>query len=499
MMKSQLLIILLLLASLALFPGLSLTDSDDNDLSSGSPVRTDRLGPPPTLTPFWHESDGAWIEMRRGRRVWIHNLDASVSANMTDDGIHLQMLNQQGEPAVSAWVEAYPLESEWPEWYGYTNQDGQAEVIVPDGAWTLTAASWRDHFVIAHEGITAPGSLTLDTTGTVSVEVTARRLDGQPLSGALVSFDRFTGGIHNDVGDTDSEGHLHADALPGTYCGLAASWDERYNLNRRGITVTDPTDVAFDATLMGTGQVLMRLSGPAEMGLSMFPEPRCRSTSPVFSMADGETTVLSADRYQLGLDRELTDINDTSWLFYYNVKDTPHDILPGSLTTVWAGGTHAASVTPGQATYPPGARVYLNQRVVDGFENRLRQISRGPEQEVVLAHIVVRGPQGSIVYEGGCWLSSVCTFALAHDAVQGRYEVEWTLDTGPLQGVLHATTDFLVGGSPATPTPTETAKATPTSTCTPLPTATTTPTATSTSTPTSAWRLYLPLIRKEAP
>lgn len=473
-------IILLLLVSLAFLSGLSLADpgnTSNTNLSSESPA--------PTLTSVWHESGGARIETRRGERVWIHNLDAPVSAS-TDEGIHLQVLNQRGEPAVSAHVEAYPPELDRKRWYGSTDENGQAEVGVPDGTWTLTVSSWRDHFVIVREEVNAPGSLTLDTTETVSVEVTVHRLDGLPLVGATISFEPVAMGV-NEVGEMDSEGHLHVDLTPATYCGSATSWGERYYLNQRGIAVAGPTSVAFDATQMGTAQVLMRLSGLTEMGLSMMPEPWCRWWSPIFFMADGETTVLSADRYELGLHREISEDGSIYWLFDYDVKDTPHDIAAGSVTTVWAGGSHTASITPGQATYWPGARVYLYPVVVDGFGNRLGRVAWGPEQTRVPPHIVVRDPQGEIVHEGDCqwnwpWM---CDFYLASDASLGSYDVECTLDTGPLQGVLHATTEFSVEGNPVTPTPTKT----------PIPT----PTCTPTITPTPACKLYLPLILKKTP
>lgn len=484
-MKAQLFTVFVLMMALALLPSLSLTASDDNDLSSESPGCTDRPGPAPTLTPIWHESGGGRIEIRRGERVWTRTLGAPVSANTTDEGIHLQVLNQHGEPVASARVEAYAPESESREWSGYADEDGRAEVSVPDGTWTLVVSSANDHFVVVREGVSAPGSLTLDTTGTVSVEVTASRLDGQPLSGARISFEPFAMGV-NMVGDMDLEGHLHVDVTPGTYCGLATSWSERYYLNQRRVMVTGPTSVSFDATQMGTGQVVMRLSGFAEMELDMLPQPRCRGWRPIFTMADGETTVLSADRYELNLGRFISGTNDTTWYFSYDANDTPYDILPGSVTTVWAGGTHVASITPRQATYPPGARVYLDHQVVDAYGNHLTWVAW--DWEPVYAHVIIRGPQGSIVHdEDDCWWPSwaVCTFVLVHDAAQGWYEVEWTLDTGPLQGVLHATTDFSVEGSPVTPTPTGTA--TPTPTCTPTPTST------------PAWKLYLPLIRKETP
>lgn len=142
-------------------------------------------------------------------------------------GIQLQVLNQRQEPAFRAWVEAYPPGSEKHEWEGSTGEDGRVKVDVPDGTWTLVVSSEADHFVIVREGVTAPGSLTLDTTGTVPVDVTVRRLDGQALSTAIVSFERFTRG-YNKVGDVNSEGALHADLTPGTYCGLAASYSERY-------------------------------------------------------------------------------------------------------------------------------------------------------------------------------------------------------------------------------------------------------------------------------
>ena len=80
-MRSQLVITILLLASLALLPGLSLPDENA--------VRTDRSRAVPTLTPVWHEGDGNRIETRRGEHVWMHNLGAPFPANAADGGISI--------------------------------------------------------------------------------------------------------------------------------------------------------------------------------------------------------------------------------------------------------------------------------------------------------------------------------------------------------------------------------------------------------------------------
>lgn len=388
-------------------------------------------------------------------------------------GIQLQVLNQRQEPAFRAWVEAYPPGSEKHEWEGSTGEDGRVKVDVPDGTWTLVVSSEADHFVIVREGVTAPGSLTLDTTGTVPVDVTVRRLDGQALSTAIVSFERFTRG-YNKVGDVNSEGALHADLTPGTYCGLAASYSERYYLNRPGVTVSGPTSVLFDASQLGTGQVVMRTSSHDEIGLSMFPQPLCRLWSPVLDLADGISATLSAGRYEFHLDFEL----DTC-TFAYRAKDARHDLISGTVTTLWVGGTHVASIHPAQGTYRPGSWVYIDSQVVDGYGNRLGQIGCGGE-ELVLSHLVVRDPHGSIAHESDCWwLWDVdCSFFLPRESPHGRYEVEWTLDTGPLEGVLRATTHFSVEGEPVTPRPTPRITATPTRTETPTPTPTPTPTTT---------------------
>jgi len=420
------------------------------------------------------------------RRLWRDEAPSPLAPAPASEGIHLQVLNQHGNPAVSARVEAYPPGEWWRRWTGDTNAEGRADVNVPDGTWTLVVSSEGDHFVVVLEGVVAPGSLTLDTSGTVLVEALGRRLDVQPLANTFLSFERFRGGI-NHVGWTDSQGRLYVNLTPGSYCAVAASWDDHYFLNRRQLSVTGPATVLFDAQQMGTGLVILNVPPDADMGLVPREEPPCRSWSPGFDVTRGITSTVSADRYRLGIDRDIEDVNDIRWLYFYDAKDTPHDIVTGSLTTLWAGGTHAASVSPRQPSYAPASRVTLDVLVTDGYGNRLQQVSQGPEQTVVLAHLVVTGPQGNTVYDGNCrWTwAQPCTFDLAGDAAQGTYVVQLSLDTGPLQGLLHASTSFVVAGSPLPVTPSATRTATQTPTITRTPTRTATPTMTPSRTPTS--------------
>lgn len=414
-------------------------------------------------------------------------------------GIHLVVLNQQDEPASEARVEAYPPGSEMWQWSGFTDSLGVAEINVPAGLWTLVVSSWSDHFVIVREGVSAPGSLTLDAAGTVPIDVMALRADGQPLAFGSVSFECFAGG-EQGVGELDEEGYLQVDLSPGVYCASVVGWDERIFLNRPQVAVSGPAIVQFDAAPTRTGQVVLHLSEFTEMGLAVYAQPSCRSWHPVFYMRDGQSAVLSAGRYRLGLSLELVDDSDTWWAYRYDIKGGPRDIAAGSVTPLWAGGLHSVSLAVQQATYLPGATVSISSQLTDAYENPLREVLRGFVQEAMLPHLVVRGPHGEIIVNDHWPLDrETYSFDLAGDAPEGQYQIEWTLDTGPLQGTIQATAQFAVR-KPATPTATATSTYTRTPTPTVSPSRTPTPSFTPSPSPTRTPRLprkaVLPILVK---
>jgi len=184
-------------------------------------------------------------------------------------GIHLLVKNQASQPATDALVEAYSDTSSWPDFRGYTDPYGSVLVPVSDGMYTLVVSSSSDHFIVVKQNVSAPSSFTLDTTGTVSVYVEAKKLDGTPLS-APIFFDPYLDSL-GGVGSTDASGNLTLNATPMTYNVFAWSWAELYYLSRPNTTVSGST-VTFRAAEMDTGQINVELLDFAEMIFFSFRE-----------------------------------------------------------------------------------------------------------------------------------------------------------------------------------------------------------------------------------
>ena len=420
-------------------------------------------------------------------RVW-HLTTPPLARTNVITGLNVLILNQQGRPS-SARVEVYPPDDTWYDWQGYTDEQGRAEAEVAAGAYTLVVSSEADHFVVVREGIFAPGDITVQVTGTVAVQVTVRCAGGALCEGGTgVSFERFAGGIQHVGRVAPDTGQLSVDLSPGVYNACASSGGNNTYLHRPQVSLVQPTSLRFDPTQMPAGQVVLRLVGLDQIGLVPGPLPRWRSWSPVFLLRDGGSAVLSADQYTLSLHRELTDGGATEWIYYLNTASASYNILPGAQITLWAGPTYSATIAPDKPVCAPGDTVTFDARMPDAYGNTLRQINRGPSQQVMLGHLRVTGPQGEVVLEmDSRWYSGALHLHLAPDAAQGQYGVRWTLDTGPLAGVLAASAQFTVSGQPVTPGPTSSPTATQLPTLTPTLRPTSTPTPTSSPTPSTAW------------
>ena len=412
-------------------------------------------------------------------RVW-HLTTPPLAQTNVITGLNVLVLNQQGRPS-SAHVEVYPPDDTVCDWEGYADEQGRAQVEVAAGAYTLVVSSEADHFVVVREGIFAPGDITVQVTGTVAVQVTVRCAGGALCGGAGVSFERFAGGLQHVGRVVPDTGQLSVDLSPGVYNACASSGANNTYLHRPQVTIVQPTSLRFDPTQMPVGEVVLRLVGLNEIGLVPVPLPRRRAWGPVFLLRDGGLAVLSADQYRLDLHRNLTDGGGTDWIYYVDTASASYNVLPGAQITLWAGPTYRATIAPRKPVCAPGDTVTFDARMPDAYGNTVRQISRGPSQEIVLGHLRVTGPQGQIVLEiDSRWYSGALHLHLAPDAAQGQYEARWTLDTGPLAGVLAASAQFTVSGQPVTPGPT------PSPTVTQLPTLTPTLRPTSTATPTAS-------------
>jgi hypothetical protein len=179
-------------------------------------------------------------EFAPGQRIQIREVTSPADPQLASS-LQVLVLNQQGLPAANAEVQAFHATLGYLYSSDKTGADGRATLNVPDGQWKVSASSYTDHFVVWRENVTAPGSVTLDTQGTVPVTAIARGMNGQPLIGADVSFERFHG--YNQIGITDAAGRARADLLPGGYCAAAASWGQNLYLSQLGVAVSGPVTV----------------------------------------------------------------------------------------------------------------------------------------------------------------------------------------------------------------------------------------------------------------
>jgi hypothetical protein len=390
-----------------------------------------------------------------------------------DAGILLEMKNQANEPAVDAWVEAYSDTSSWPDFRGYTDPYGSVWVDVPNGMYTLVVSSGSDNFIIVKGNVSAPSSPTLDTTGTVSVYVEAKKLDGTPLS-ASIYFNPYLNSL-GGVGGTDTDGNLTFNATPMTYNAFAWSWSELYYLSKPDTTISGST-VTFRAAEMDTGQINIDLLDFAEM--TFFPFGTYTNWGPVFHVGDGCTVVLSADVYYIY--NELMKNNTSTWYYEIDTGDNPYTITAGGFRTIEAGGDFTACMMPDKSFYNAGDDVNINNYFTDAFGNEITwvweytsgqsalgelgvgairsirengardkgllkgevQMSSWPD---VCPTIMIKDPNNqTIVDENSCGIWWGYQFALSSSATSGIYSVNLSLDTGPHQGVVEVNGHFTV-------------------------------------------------------
>ncbi|TVR97029.1 MAG: hypothetical protein EA416_00775, partial [Trueperaceae bacterium] len=129
------------------------------------------------------------------------------------------------------------------------------------------------------------------------------------------------------------------------------------------------------------------------------------------------------------------------------------DIAPaGGELVIALGGVVTAEIDTLEATYAPGARVWVTGSVRDASGNPLdvvHTVTRSPFRIMtVRPMLVVTDALGEVVHEAEVFRTLSATwgpeFTLADDAAPGAYTATFTWDTGAYQGALEATTTFEV-------------------------------------------------------
>ncbi|MBT9166426.1 MAG: hypothetical protein DDT25_01111 [Chloroflexi bacterium] len=430
------------------------------------------------------------LSLDTGPHQGVINAVSSFQVQGEATGILVQVLNQDGEPARFARVVAYSDTSRCPDAWGWTGGSGFAWLDVPDGTYALVASSWNDHFLIVQEDVTAPSSVTMNTAGTVEVSFSVKDLAGNPMRAdiQLKPYPCFWGW----VGSTDVEGKLTVNATPMDYWGAsAASRGKLYFLFERDIEVAGPTSVDLDASQMPTGQLKLEdLVNFDSMGVS--PHSQSYRGGSSFEVGEGDVMVLSADSYSLWGGFRKQDDEGNEWEYHVSMGEVA--VSTGAMASISAGGSFSISTTPGSPIYgrarasgaAPEAveglssKVTLHNDFTDSFGNRLSwiwrrspaaQLAPGQEQtpffsppnlegemslspiavhqwvwESIYPHLVVTDPDGNKIVDENSrelWWRDF-SFIIPHDAAEGEYIVELSLDTGPHQGVINAQNTFHV-------------------------------------------------------
>ena len=412
----------------------------------------------------------------------------------TPHGIPLQVRNQAGNPATYFWTEAYVPGTASPIFRDWGGMSGYSFLGVPDGTYTLVAGSGNDHFLLVKPNVIAPSTLTLDTGGTVSVNVYAYQQDGSPLKDQTSVYLRPYYGSYGWVGRPDGNGYLPLNATPGSYNAFVWSWDYLYYLVRPNVGIWGPITLNLDARTMPTGQINVSLQGMDRAGV--LPWGSYTSWAPYLTTDDGDSIVLSPDSYEVtGYLYKYTE-EGGSWYYYFSAP-APLNVTAGGTTTFRGGGTFSASTGPEQPQYRPGQVVTITNTFQDAFANRLTWVeaytpasatgvetakeeamkdptvllrdgevierrqermavpraNAGPSRpelsgagwNYIYPLTTVRDPTGQIIFQDNTWRGfSTITFTLSAPATEGTYSIISSLDTGPHQGVIQGIGSFQV-------------------------------------------------------
>ena len=407
----------------------------------------------------------------------------------------VQVRNQSDEPAVNAYVQIFLDINAGPEYAGYTDDTGSITFAdVMPSTYTVVVTSWHDNFMVVEEGVSMTGSatLSLDTSGTVEVDIYTYGLDGVTSMGAGILFCP-SHRVKPDVGWTGGDGYLKVNVTPRTYNVIAGrGGSEPYLLVQPAISISGPADIVFDPVQMPTGQIEFHLNNFDEIRIGTWGSYSDWSWD--FHIDDGERMTFSPDSYNLYYP-DLVRSDGTGTWYYALRKDSLYYAYPvhaGEVTAIWAGGDFSAETVLARTNYAAGEWVSLSNTFADAYGNEITSVSKytsgqGMAQESggqyamtvkakagerarhsrkgdmqasgwsdVYPTIRVKDPNDQTIIDETSWaVWGYFSFDLPVGSTDGLYTVELSLDTGPHQGFVSASNWFCVGAC-NTPTPTAT-------------------------------------------
>jgi hypothetical protein len=363
--------------------------------------------------------------------------------------LKVKVLNQKNEPAQGASVSIYETDSSQ-KWKTvlWSDQNGVATFSVDPGSYTLMVSSTIDHFLVVKKSIQAPGSVDIDTKGTVNIDFSFTSLPDNSGYTRVIVYPTSTA-MCCDIGLLDTSGKLNADFTPGVYDEIVM-YGANYYLLARNTTIVEKTSINFDTNKMPLGNLKINLDNIEECAIGFCPDTSETKGRMLVNVSDGQELTVSAGTYIISYWLKTTS-NNPKWDYFCYSPQTL-DIISGKTATIHAGNTLSSSVIIDAPFSTPGKSVHISYKLVDSYNNSFSHIYFESPFTNTNPELVIKNPQGDEIFKETLWNwtsdNNVYTFTydyyILENAPKGIYTLSFSWDTGPYQGIVTSTTTFEV-------------------------------------------------------
>lgn len=415
--------------------------------------------------------------------------------NSHSSGLDLTVTDPQGLPLPGALVTVLFRAREAGEEYtehvftGRTGTEGRIHIpgsLARSGETYLVLVSGRlqagsiEMPIFYQRLLTAPREMVIDGRQARLVTLAAEQLNGAYLDRAYVMIDPVDPRSGEPVawpsflGILDERGRSLAMVDTGVYNLEAVSWQYNYYLRSSNFVVGDgPNRLNFSDQPMG--RLRLNLVGVDPNYAFVYPYRKGMLWSWGFDLTGNRSLVITAGEYYLGAKIGMPK-NGEQW-FYWLEANSPFAVAAGRVTVFSLGGSLRGRVIPDRDTYRVGETVKLQTGFTDAFGNRIWEVGLDREkiQEITYGQglVQLQGRKQPLVFSpavGGTlpWrphsyqalvpVLEILTgdgrlvfrqeaagyyhqgfYQVPQDTVSGEYHARLSLDFGPWQGEVRAT------------------------------------------------------------
>ncbi len=339
------------------------------------------------------------------------------------------------------------------DFLGYaTSKDGSLRLNLKDGLYTIVGFSCERRIVLVKE-VSVPGSVVINASDTVPVNVSCRDINGSPIIGAEIFF-RPTKRARASVGYTDNNGLLRAYVSAGEYNAVLWSVTGRgpHYLILPNLKVTFPqSNVYFHVRDIPTCELNFDL--PKGTALAIFEVLESTYT---IEYAEGLEPEIGYDAaytdfypivtrehpYTLsaGMDYNFNMSFAVSFgqgnIYAYELRPSVHSIEPGTtrlgITEVEKFKLYISSNRgDSDPVFYPGEKVTLSYKFTDSKGNMLNRMLNFTGARLIFPMVTIWNSNGVAIannFNTDDFFNF--TFALPQTAVLGEYRADIFLDAG---------------------------------------------------------------------